>query len=350
MRRRSPSLLSLLAALCLSDAARAEAPIPLLEPPRLPGLTDAQRQAHARWLGQNLARAIAFGPNGTYGAAWGRKTLEEARAAALEACRRRTGGAPCALYAVDLAIVAPGREWSPPVRPPETVGIGRAMAWEIVPDQRYLWRGPTAAHGAIVFGHGRGLPDQDNRGQQPQPWVRHVNNAGYDVFRFDRHPGTDDERRAAAWLREGLGQLRALGYRTIVVSGQSRGGWNALQMLSVPGLAEAVIAIAPAAHGSYGSMNLLGQLDQLRRLSAEAANRQARVAVVQFAEDPFMADNAARAAILREVLAPRVSSLLLIDRPEGFFGHHAGGTGQFSERFGPCLVAFVAAPVPPRSC
>jgi hypothetical protein len=348
--RRLPLALLALVALAAPAPARAQDTIPLLAPPDLPGLTAENRAGYARWLGQNLGRAIAFGPNGAQGAAWGSRDLEAAKATALENCTRRAGGPGCALYAVDLAIVAAGREWSPSERPPASVGIGSAMAWEIVPDARYLWRGPAAARGAIVFGHGRGAPDQDNRGVQPQPWVRHFNNAGYDVFRFDRHPGTDDERRAAAWLRDGLAQLRARGYRAIVVSGQSRGGWNALQALSVPGLADAAIAIAAAAHGSGGSMNLSGQTDQLRRVAQEAQSPRARVAFVQFALDPFVADNEGRAAIMRDVLGPRVGAVLVIDRPEGFSGHGVGSQWQFGDRFGPCLVAFVTEPAPRKSC
>ena len=348
--RRLPLALLALAALASPAPASAQDAVPLLAPPDLPGLTAENRATYARWLGQNLGRAIAFGPNGAQGAAWGAADVEAAKATALQNCARCSGGAPCALYAVDLDIVAPGRAWSPPARPPASLGIGGTMAWEIVPDARYLWRGPAAARGAIVFGHGRGAPDQDNRGRQPQPWVRHFNNAGYDVFRFDRHPGTDDERRAAAWLRDGLAALRARGYRAIVVSGQSRGGWNALQALAVPGLADGVIAIAAAAHGSGDSMNLSGQTDQLRRIAQEAGSPAARVAFVQFALDPFVADNEGRVAVMREVLARRVGAVLVIDRPEGFTGHLAGSQWQFSDRFGPCLVAFVTEPAPRTSC
>jgi len=324
--------------------------LPILAPPSIAALTAENRAAYLRWTTYNLGRAIAFGPNGAQGAAWANRDVDAAQKTALENCNRGVGGAGCALYAVDLAIVAPGREWSPSERPPATVGIGSALAWEIVPDARYLWRGPAAARGAIVFGHGRGNADQDNRGVQPQTWVRHFNNAGYDVFRFDRHPGTDDANRAAAWLREGLAQLRARGYREIVMSGQSRGGWNTLQMLAHPGLIDAGIVIAAAAHGFGGSMNLGAQNDQLRAIAREAASPRTRVAFVQFALDPFVADNDGRAQLLREVVAPRVGAVLVIDRPEGLNGHNAGNQWQFADRFGPCLLGFVTEAAPRSAC
>lgn len=364
MRAALPALLLCLLAATSAEAQQrpqarpaappAAAPAPqgpaILSAPALPGLTEENRSSYLRWTAYNLGRAIAFGPNGAQGAAWGNRDVEAAKRVALENCNRRAGGAGCTLYAVDLAIVAPGRAWSPAEHPPATVNIGNRSAWEIVPDARYLWHGPGAARGAIVFGHGRGAADQDNRGGQPQSWVRHFNNAGYDVFRFDRHPNTDDEHRAAAWLREGLGQLRGLGYRSIVVGGQSRGGWNALQALSAPGLADAVIGIAVAAHGSGGSMNLSGQTDQLRRIAQAAQSPAARVAFVQFSLDPFVADNDGRAEIMRSVLAPRVGAVLVLDRPEGFTGHGAGNQWQFGERYGPCLLGFVTEATPRRSC
>jgi hypothetical protein len=337
-----------------AQAPQAQAPdaraLSILAPPSLAGITAENRAFHRRWTGYNLGRAIAFGPNGAQGAAWGSRDIEAAKAQALSNCAQRAGGAACTLYAVDLAIVAPGREWAPRETPPASLGIGSAMQWEIVPDPRYLWHGPAAARGAIVFGHGRGAADADSRGQQPQTWVRQFNNAGFDVFRFDRHPGTDEAPRAAAWLRDGLGQLRARGYSSLVMTGQSRGGWNALQMLRHPGLVDAAIAIAAAAHGSGASTNLSGQTDQLRRMAREAASPASRVAFVQFALDPFVADHEGRARVMREEIAPRVAAVLVLDRPEGFTGHGAGGQWQFADRFGPCLVAFVTAPQPRDAC
>lgn len=335
-------------------APPAAAQLPILAPPSLADITPANAAFYARWTGYNLGRAIAFGPNGAQGAGWGNNDLEAAKTQALANCNQRAGGSGCALYAVNLAIVAPGREWTPRETPPATVGIGSSMQWEIVPDARYLWRGPgpgpNAAKGAIVFGHGRGALDQDNRGNQPQGWVRHFNNAGYDVFRFDRHPSTDDAERAAGWLRDGLTRLRARGYGTIIMTGQSRGGWNSLQMLATAGLVDGAVAIAAAAHGSGSSMNLSGQTDQFRRIGREAASPRARVAFVQFALDPFVADFEGRSRVVTEDIAPRVAAVLVIDRPEGFTGHGAGNQWQFADRFGPCLVGFMTEAAPRQRC
>ena len=114
-----------------------------------------------------------------------------------------------------------------------------------------------------------------------------MNNAGYDVVRFDREPMADARDRAAGWLRDGLQEMRRLGYRSVIAGGQSRGAWNSLQVLDTPGLADGVIAVSPAAHGAGESTNLMAQYDDLRALLAGAAPSRTRVAFVQFSGDPF---------------------------------------------------------------
>lgn len=246
-----------------------------------------------------------------------------------------------------LAVAAACAPAFPPSSPPGAIG---GIGWTFAPAPGHALRGPAAADGALVFAHGRGANADDYRGLAPQPWVRQFAAAGYDVLLFDRHPNVDETDRAAGWLRDGLARLRARGYRRIVVAGQSRGGWNALQMLDTPGLVDGVVAVAAAAHGRGGSMNLNAQTDQLRTLVGRAHAPAARVAFVQFAGDPFVLDPDGRARLMRDRLAPRVGALLLIDRPQGFSGHGAGQEWHFADRFGACLVAFATSADPPRAC
>ena len=79
-------------------------------------------------------------------------------------------------------------------------------------------------------------------------------------------------RRAANWLRDDLAELRRRGYRQVVVAGQSRGGWDALMILNQAGLADVVIAIAPAAHGTLAENNnrLHAQIAELEALLTAA--------------------------------------------------------------------------------
>lgn len=337
-------LLLLLAAL----PAAAQPRNPLLEMPASPGLSEANRVSVERFLRYPVPRVLALGPNGAAGWQSLGGTPEEIERRALESCQRRTNGAPCQVAVRDLAVVLPGRAWAPPEPPAEM----RIASWnhETLPDPRFLWWGPEQARGVLVFAHGRGPGGADSRGGQPQGWTRHFNNAGYDVWRFDRHPSTDDVTRAAGWLRADLTELRRRGYRHIVVAGQSRGGWNTLMMLDTPGLADVHIAIAPAAHGDLGSANHARQLDDLRNIVTAATGApRARVAVANFREDNFDAEPERRGTLFRE-LGARASAFLFLDRPEQPTGHGAGASSTFNDRFGPCLLRFATAPQPPTSC
>lgn len=87
--RRTPAPLALALALALAVAspragAQPVAQAPILAPPSLPGLTAENRALYARWIGFNLGRAIAFGPNGAQGAAWNVRDIEAAKATALQ--------------------------------------------------------------------------------------------------------------------------------------------------------------------------------------------------------------------------------------------------------------------------
>lgn len=298
------------------------------------GLDAAGQREYRAFLGANLPRAVAVSTAGGIG--WSRGASgDAAAAAALAACRVRGHGG-CALYAEGLDVVWPGRVAPAPTPPGPLI---ETWNFALVPDRRFLWWGAGGAAGVLVWAHGRS-GDRDSRGLQPPEVVRAFNNAGFDIVRFDREPNVDERERAAGWLRQCLALLRRQGYRKVIAAGQSRGGWTALQMLSQPGLADAVIALSPAAQGMAGSGNLFSQSDELRRLVDTVAASDARVVVATFADDLLDADPDRRAALLTQ-LRPRVGGELLIDRPAGLEGHFAGMTPEFASRFGVCLVGFV---------
>ncbi len=339
--------LALLAALAPSPARAA--PEAILSPP--PGLAPSVRAEYARFLDDNLPRAFALSPDGRAGRGIG-DTPALARDAALASCARSaplqaaaTPAQPCTLWADGLSVVAPGRESAPPP-PPAT--LRDTWNYTLAPDPRFLWHGSAEAAGVVLWAHGR-TTGQDSRGVQPPPLLRPFNNAGLDIVRLDREPFADDRDRAAGWMRDSLALLRRLGYRRVVAAGQSRGAWNALQSLDTPGLADAVIALSPAAQGSAAGTNLGSQDDELRRLVRAAAPSATRLAVAQFADDPFAADEDDRARRLA-ALRPTLGAVLLIDRPPGLRGHGAGLDPEFAARFSACLLRFATAPDPPAAC
>lgn len=335
----APAPVTATSRLALSGPA---SPAPVLDATAVPFLNAAGRDAYRTWLTINLPRVFALAPNGSYSwAAGGGSSVDQLRTKALDQCAAK-GTQGCAIYAEDLSIVWTGQRSSPPAPPgPLISGPGYAF----VPDERYIWHGPDTAKGVYVWGHGVNGAAVDNRGLQPQPHVRPFNNAGFDVLRFDRVPRTDYPDRAAAWLRDGLAQLRQQGYQFVIVGGQSRGGWNALQMLDTSGAADAVVAVSPAAHGQGPGSHVSQQLGDLRRIMDAMPPSRTRVAIVQFADDGYSADPEWRAELFR-LNEMHVGDMLMIDRPDGLVGHGAGGTYEFSQRFGPCLLRFVQSQPP----
>ena len=179
-------------------------------------------------------------------------------------------------------------------------------------------------------------------GKQPPPYARALNDAGFDIVRFDRDPNVEvhDRNRPAEWLADTLADMRKRGYRRVVVGGQSRGGWNSLQMLTHPGLVDAVIAVSPSAHSLRGTFKLVDQYDDLRQIFDGAPPQPTRVAFIQFAADPYASDLAARASLVERQRA-KLGGLLVIDQPPGFSGHYGGNTANFALRYGDCLRHFV---------
>jgi hypothetical protein len=242
-------------------------------------------------------------------------------------------------------VVWPGR---PRVDPPPVPGpLVTGSGYMFVPDQRYIWRGPAAARGLIVWGHGKAGSGQDLSQDQPQSYVRAFNNAGFDVVRFARAPATDGPDQTAGWVHDGLPKLRAMGWRMLVMAGQSVGGWATLQSLDTPGLVDAAIAVSPA----YLTGMQAAQAAGLYRVTHAANAPAARVAVVYFAGDLYVTEGVdRRVAAMRDGLTGRVGKLLIIDQPTGLSGHGGANSFDFGVRYGPCLLRFVVDANPPTTC
>ena len=137
----------MLFALAFAAPVRAQA---LLDPAQVPGLDAAGRALYASWLLTNTERAVAVGSNGKIGWYGGGPSLPAAREHALALCAEH-GGTACQIFAENLDIVWPGRQAAAAKPPGPFVDT---INYAFVPDQRYLWHGPAAALGVIVWSHG----------------------------------------------------------------------------------------------------------------------------------------------------------------------------------------------------
>ncbi|HYZ32075.1 MAG TPA: alpha/beta hydrolase [Crenalkalicoccus sp.] len=289
----------------------------------------------------HAAFAVARDAEGRSSWGWsnGLATPEAAEEVALASCRKGASPAQgeCRIIARDGAV-----QGAAPIA---------AEAGILGPFRRsplHLWRGPQAARGVLVWGHGYAGPDRDLRNARTPGLAAVLNDAGYDVLRFDRPPGDDAIFASLPRLVEALPALRAAGYRRIVLGGQSRGGWQALMAAAAaPELVDAVIATAPSAHGEAQRPNNLGAaLEDFRRLLAGLPEKGPRVAVALFEGDDFDPDPERRALAVETLARDRAAPLLALWPASSteIRGHAAAGDWRFTRFFAACLLTLVQGP------
>jgi pimeloyl-ACP methyl ester carboxylesterase len=172
-----------------------------------------------------------------------------------------------------------------------------------------------------------------------------LNEAGWDVLRFDRAPAEDRLAQALPRLVEGLASVRAEGYRHIVLGGHSRGGWQSLLAAAErPEAVTAVIALAPA---FWGPVTRNGRAEEAMAAFRAALERlratPLRLAVAVFDEDPYDPDPARRAALVAALEEERTSPVLAL-WPRLVTGHGGGEDWRFTRAMGGCLLAWLQEP------
>jgi hypothetical protein len=199
-------------------------------------------------------------------------------------------------------------------------------------------RGPRSAAGLVVWSHGyaHGL---DAARTAPHHSVAAFVKGGYDLYRFDRR-WINNWASDAGDLSDAVGEARRLGYKRVLLMGQSAGAWVSIASLGRDVLADGVLAVAPAHHGQVGKMydptiagsdweTIIGDI-----------RPGPRVAVVLFSGDAY--DVGGRGAVAKKTLVPGRNPTLVLDRPDGFDGHGAGASFRFAQKFGRCLFRFLA--------
>jgi pimeloyl-ACP methyl ester carboxylesterase len=349
MRARLASL-PILAALALPTGAPAWAtPGEVFSAANLPpsGLASASLAIgfaqHYRGAVPHAAFAFTLAEDGR--AAWaiasGHATPEAAEQAALRSCEAQLAALratvpPCRILARDGAV-----EGGP------AVAAERGALGPFARSAFHAHRGPGAARGVVVWGHGYGGPRQDHRGAPLPGFLTALNEAGYDILRFDRHPGDDPIITTLPRLQRALPLLREAGYREVVLAGQSRGAWQALLAAAArPELVDAVIAAAPAAHGEMSAENASpeGAIEDFQRLLAGVEATRQRVLLLLFEEDAFDPDPARRARLVEELAARRAAPTLVLWPQGGARGHSGVADWRFTRDQTACVVTWLTAP------
>lgn len=209
-----------------------------------------------------------------------------------------------------------------------------------VPEQPPL--GPERAAGAIIWAHGLSLHDEDSRAPTP-PYIRSLAEQGWDTFRLNRLREADSLNGTGARLARAARDLRGQGYARIGLSGQSFGAFAALVAAAQDGIADAVIATAPAAYGSFTDSfgTWRANATELYRLLRQVGTTP--LMMVFFHGDGY--DPGGRADMTRLIRAERAVHDLIIDQPADLIGHSAASSGLFARRFAGCIGRFVAGQI-----
>jgi len=309
-----------------------------------PDTSAATARVHADFLSVGPHRAFVVGGDGKpyWHAGASGADPGGAIAAALKRCAERSP-APCRLQTVNNVTVSGVDAWRDevPARSPDAPDLGRVR-----PQPYWAMRGPQLANGLVVWSHGY-RAGRNATESAPQAWVGRFTRLGYDLYRFDREWIADWASDATA-LAEAMRKARALGYRRIVLAGQSAGAWVSLAALARGAPVDGVISIAAAHHGEVANMKDTTRARSEWQNMLAAIKPGARVVVVNFADDAY--DVGGRMDDARRIFAKSGVNAEIVDAPEGFSGHGAGADFAFARRFGPCLQAFIEQGTRQKPC
>ncbi len=236
----------------------------------------------------------------------------------------------CTLYAVNN-IILDGRDWKsvmPPALP--TIGRLRAQPW-------WTNKGPQAAAGLLIWSHGY-LAGTDSTNSAPQPHIGRFLAAGYDLYRFDRQ-----------WIRDRLGdttafaeavrQAKAMGYRRVILAGQSNGAWQSLAAVARGAPADGVISMAAALNNDISIEHDLSILRSDWQQLVRGIKAGPRLVVANFAGDVH--DVGGRIDDARAAFAAAGVDAILLSDPPGFQGHDAANNFVFARKYAACMQTFI---------
>jgi pimeloyl-ACP methyl ester carboxylesterase len=291
---------------------------------------DAQRAYQAYQL---LAphRAFAVAPDGKTDS-WSDASGADPSSAVdsvLKRCQERAKAA-CTLYAVNN-VVLNGRDWKAAV-PPVLPNIGRLR-----PEPYWDNKGPGGAAGLIVWSHGYML-GRDATQSAPQGEAAYFTAKGYDLYRFDRQyirdwPGD------ATQLVDAVRQAKAMGYRRVILAGQSAGGWVSMAATMRGASVDGVLSVSAAHHGEVKDMRDVSLARSEWQQLVKGIKPGPRLVVVNFRNDTY--DVGGRMDDAKAAFAASGVDAIVISNPEGFSGHGAARGRPFGQKFGACIYAFV---------
>ena len=218
--------------------------------------------------------------------------------------------------------------------------LGHAQSWLAPAYSTGAMLGPTEAHGAVIWSHGRSAYAEDSEAPTP-PFIARLRDGGWDTFRFNRLSANDTLTESAKALMREVHRLKQQGYGRVALAGQSFGAFLSLISADASDEVDAVIATAPAAFGTYSDHYDTWRANATELYPLLSRVRRARVMLFYFHGDEF--DPGGRGERSRDLLAERHLDYLIVDQPRQLATHWAAGTQLFARLYGDCILAFLGA-------
>ncbi|WP_139373854.1 alpha/beta hydrolase [Enhydrobacter aerosaccus] len=250
-------------------------------------------------------------------------------ASATKLCEERSKG-KCTLYAVNN-VVLDGRDWMA-ATPSTLPAIGR-----LKPAPYWMNKGPQAAAGLIVWSHGY-MEGHDSTASAPQGQVAYFTQQGYDLYRFDRQ-WIRDWPGDATDLAMAVQQAKAMGYRRVILAGQSAGAWVSLAAAARGAPVDGVISVSAAHHGQVKDMRDISRARSEWQQIVKAIRPGPRLVVVNFKDDTY--DVGGRMDDARTAFAASGVDAVILADPAGFSGHGAANGPAFPQKYGACINSFI---------
>lgn len=197
--------------------------------------------------------------------------------------------------------------------------------------------GPQQAKGLVVYSHGY-MGGFDHTHTPTQPYVRNWWAAGYDGYRFDRRYIVDVLVDAKNMV-EAVRLARTLGYRRIILAGQSTGAWESIIAAGRGVQADGIIAMSPAWHGKVKDQKDVSVTKSEWTNYVGAIPPGARFFIAKFRDDEYDVGGTLEAT--KPIFAQHGVDAVLLNYPPGFSGHHAADGEKFNAAYGRCVFKFI---------
>lgn len=235
---------------------------------------------------------------------------------------------------------------SAPIKSATPMALLEGTPWLAQPS-----KGPAAAKGIIYFVGGYSLGGRSRDDFRLSPYLlKSLSDDGWDIilaklphnvdgpgFQFVGGGARTIERRAA--------ELRAQGYKRVIVGGHSWGAWAAM-MAARDGLAvDALLLSAPNAFGERISPITGGPNPDFQLSMTEFEPLIGKITVptvlILPADKVWDPDPAARGRIAEKHFAAANIAHLVVANAPGFSGHYAGWLPFFDFAYGKCIATFL---------